>query len=336
MNEIVLCKTVVKTILLCLLMLCGLGCSKKQGQTPKAPSSAKSQTEKSSQQVSPAQTASKPDSNASRLPRTPADANRAASFRQALEKQVAHSFRDRKKTSRPSGPNESAPSEQVAELTKSRLASTLDKYGSLTDSDEKIDFITEFSDAHPESVMAIADKALDDKDVDVRSAAMEALIDYDSNGPEVLPVAAKALKDSEEQVRQSAVQACAGVDDPQVGKLLLQALDDPSEEVRSAAIQVAEQKDPPVRLEVLKAAVTSSYEDVKTGAVSSLIDMSSPEAVDALIPGLKDSNPDFREEVSSALNFLVSQEFETYDQAKSWWDKNRNKFDSDLSEKDAQ
>ena len=56
--------------------------------------------------------------------------------------------------------------------------------------------------------------------------------------------------------------------------------------------------------------------------------------MDILITGLKDSNPDFRDTVKSAIEFLVSQEFNTYDQAKKWWDANRGKYNDDLSEKD--
>ena len=95
-----------------------------------------------------------------------------------------------------------------------------------------------------------------------------------------------------------------------------------------------DQKDPDVRLSVLKAGIASQYEDVKEDTVSSLIDASSPAAMDILITGLKDPNPDFRDSVKSAIDFLVSQEFDTYDQAQKWWDANRSKYDDDLSEKD--
>jgi hypothetical protein len=51
------------------------------------------------------------------------------------------------------------------------------------------------------------------------------------------------------------------------------------------------------------------------------------------LSGRKDANPDFRDEVKSAISFLVSQDFDTYDQAKKWWNANRNKFDNELTEK---
>jgi hypothetical protein len=331
MNGIIEFQKTVKTTLLCLLTLClvwPLGCSKKQDQQAKSPPQAQPQTKKSTQQKTrPAKTAFKADSNAPRRPRSSADSNLTARFRKAVEREVTRSLNEGKKTAKPSEANQLGIPGESDELT-------LERFAALSDPDEKIDFIMDFAEAHPESTIALVDKALDDNNVEVRSAAMEALLDYDSNSPEVIPVAARALKDSEEEIRQSAVQACASVDSPQVDKILLSALQDSSEEVRAGAIQIAAQKDAPVRLEILKAGITSSYNDVKTASVSSLAEISSPAAVDILITGLKDNNPEFHEEVKSALSFLLSQDFDTYNQAKSWWDANRNKFDDELSEKD--
>lgn len=204
----------------------------------------------------------------------------------------------------------------------------------LKTSEEKVDFISDFADAHPELIPALVYKALDDNDVDVRTAAMETLSANDVNDPNVVYVAAKALGDTEPDIRKSAVEACENVTDPAVGKILVDALADESEAVRSAAIQTADGKEPDVRLPVLSAGITSQYSDVKEDTVSSLINTSSPAAVDILITGLKDHDTDFRDSVKSAINFLVSQEFDTYEQAQEWWNANRDKFDEELNEKD--
>jgi hypothetical protein len=205
---------------------------------------------------------------------------------------------------------------------------------SLKNADEKIEFISEYADEHPESAAIMVYNVLDDKDVEVRTAAMEMLAMKDLNDPNVVFVAAKAMKDSEPQIRKSAIEACTYVTDPTVGSVLVSALSDESEDVRTAAIQVADQKEPDIRLEVLNAGIASRHEDVKESVVSSLIDVSSPAAMDILITGLKDANPDFRETVKSAITFLVSQDFDTYDQAQKWWNANRDKFDDELNEKD--
>jgi hypothetical protein len=204
---------------------------------------------------------------------------------------------------------------------------------SLKSAEEKIDFITKFAAAHPESMPALVYKALDDNNVKVRIVAIEMLAMKGSSDPNVVYVAAKAMKDSESRIRQSAVRACTFVTDPAVGSVLVSALADDSEEVRTAAIEVADRKEPAIRLSVLKVAIASQFEDVKETALSSLTDIASPAAMDILITGLKDVNPDFRDEVKSAITSLVSQDFDTYDQAQKWWDANRNKFDNELKEK---
>lgn len=55
--------------------------------------------------------------------------------------------------------------------------------------------------------------------------------------------------------------------------------------------------------------------------------------MDVLITGLKDPNPDFHNEVKTQIDFLISEKFDTYEQAKKWWDENRSHFKDDLSEK---
>ncbi len=209
----------------------------------------------------------------------------------------------------------------------------LKSYKSLNGAEAKINFITKYADEHPESAAIMVYKVLDDNDVKVRKAAMGILAMKNLDDPNVVYVAAKALKDSELEVRQSAIQACTAITDPAVENVLLTAIADSSEKVRTQAIQVASHKQPAVRLSVLKAGITSQYENVKEDAVSSLVNAPSPAAMDILIIGLKDTNPDFRDEVKSEINSLISQEFDTYDQAQKWWDANRSKFDDTLTEK---
>jgi HEAT repeat protein len=54
-------------------------------------------------------------------------------------------------------------------------------------------------------------------------------------------------------------------------------------------------------------------------------------AVDILIEALRDEDAEFREKVSSAISMLLDKEFESYKEAKTWWEKNRDRYDEDLS-----
>jgi len=211
---------------------------------------------------------------------------------------------------------------------------TLDKYDSITASEDKIDFINEFSSEHPEAVADIAKKALSDKELDVRVAAMDAFVGSEPQGPVAMEVLTKAIEDTEEEIRLSAIEACDNIEAPETGKILARGVNDTSDAVREAAIQTAEDKEPVVRMEVLKAGLTSNFADTKEIAVSALADISTPDAVDALIPALKNADPDMRDNVNSALSSMLSQEFETYEQWSTWWNQNRGKLDDTLSEKE--
>jgi hypothetical protein len=311
-----------------LAMVFAAGCSKKKDKSSPMPPSPVSSEKKAPSQDTNIQPPAEVNQNTTAVPAEPVVDNKTAAAANAPAPKVTPPAADDQKKTEPP-----VAAEQPKESNLTGPAD-LKQLDTLKTSEEKISFISDFVDAYPEMIPALVYKALDDNDLDVRTAAMETLSMNDVNDPNVVYVAAKALRDTEADIRKSAVQICENVADPAVSKVLLDALADESEDVRTAAVNVADQKEPAVRLSVLKAGITSKYEDVKESAVSSLIDASTPDAMDILITGLKDSNPDFRDTVKSAIEFLVSQEFNTYDQAQKWWDANRTKYNDDLSEKD--
>ena len=325
MNRIFKIELIVGTALIVALLAVVFitGCRKKQAEPPKASAPSGTKSPKQDTQIkTPVVEANGP--NVVALPTEPA-VNKTKMTADKAPPKVA----DTKPAMQ-----QKAPSPAQLKAPPMPRPADLKPLESLKDNDEKIEYISDYADEHPESAAVMVYNVLDDGDGEVRTAAMEMLAMKELDDPNVVFVADKALRDSEPQVRQSAVEACTHVTDPAVGKVLLDALADESEDVRTAVLQVADQKEPDVFLPVLKAGITSKYEDVKESAVSSLIDASTPAAVDILITGLKDPNPDFRDTVKSAIEFLVSQEFNTYDQAKKWWDANHTKFNDDLSEKD--
>jgi len=296
-----------------LLAIICVGCSKKQ--EPGAVDRPAGQTSPQKQ----IEQAPVPQGDVNKTPAIvkPADVNQPA--------KVMPPVTERKKILLPSQPNEISPLAEKKELK-------LEQFASLKTSDEKVEWISDFADAHPESIIAMAEMALNDSDVEVRSAALEAIIDNEV--PNAVGPVSKALKDTEEEIRQQGVEACQYIDDKKAASLLTGALNDESENVRSAVFAVVEEKDADTKAGLYKAGITSPHEDVKEATVSGLADMSSPKAVDILIEGLKDSNADVRENVSGMLSFLIGQEFENYNDAKKWWDKNRKRFDEELVEKD--
>lgn len=224
--------------------------------------------------------------------------------------------------------------QELKEDAKKTIDRAFAKFDSLTDAEERIEFIEKLSEAYHDSVVTIVSNALNDKDPDVRLAAMDLLVDYESADLDVLGVVSRALEDRNEQIREAALGALAFVNGREADKLLIQALSDSSEDVRMAAREVAGEKGKRTRLDVLRAGIGSSYEDVKEYVVSTLIDLSNHDAVDILILGLKERDPEFREEVKFALEFLISKEFSSHEEAKNWWAANRDNYDDELLEKD--
>jgi hypothetical protein len=205
------------------------------------------------------------------------------------------------------------PSEQTEEPVKDPLA----EWASAGDTDSKLEVLDdlEFSGASREDVIAIVGKALDDSAAEVRQAAVA------------------MLEDSGEGTNPN-TSGEMGTGDARVVELISRALTDESEDVRFEAMSAAEEQPVTDKLRIFDTAIRLPYDDVKLEAVSELSDMSSPAAMDVLINGLKDSKAEVREEVSSAIDFLVDQQFDNYEQAQKWWQANRSRYDENLNEKD--
>lgn len=106
-------------------------------------------------------------------------------------------------------------------------------YKSLSRTNEKVAFITEYAYEHPGAKAFMVYKVLDDNDADVRRAAMEMLAMEGLDDPNVVYVVAKAFKDSEAEIHKSAIEACVAITAPAVEGVLLEAINDSSEEVRT-------------------------------------------------------------------------------------------------------
>lgn len=250
--------------------------------------------------------------------------------KKVFKEEIVGLLKERKGTSQPVTEEEEILSEEEGfESVESGLA----ELALLEDSQEKIGLMEELAEQYPQCVGEIVWTALDDEDSDVRLAAVELLLEMQAASVEVV---SKAFGDSEEEVRVAAVEALEFTNEAEAGELLIAALDDESEDVRMGALDVADEKDEGVLLDVLGAGIGSAYEDVKETAVSSLIDLSNHAAVDILIEGLRDPDAEFREEVSLAIEFLISEEFAGYEEANQWWEANRDRFDEELNEIDTE
>ena len=178
-------------------------------------------------------------------------------------------------------------------------------------------------------VVAMVQTAVADEDANVALAGIELI--QGCTSPGVLPVVAKAMSHPDEEVRRLAVGVLSDIDDPQTGDLLVAALSDDSNDVREAALDIAGDKDEQVQFKVLEKGISCSYGDTKEASVDMLEQAGGHRAVDILIEALQDKDAEFREKVASSINTLIDEEFVSYEKAKTWWEKNRDKYDEDLS-----
>jgi HEAT repeat protein len=209
------------------------------------------------------------------------------------------------------------------------------KFDSLSTTQEKLDYLESLDElvaAGDLAVLSVVWKALDDPDPAVGRAAIALIEDY--RHPDVIPVLEHALQSTDEQIRADALEPLSNIDDPQVSQLLIQAMNDDAQDIRRNALVIAEDKNDSIQLPVLAKGISSKHDDIKYGSASLLEDRGDHKAMDIIIEGLKDPDPAFREEINEVLNFLVSREFKSYEEARTWWNQNKNRYDDELFEKD--
>ena len=144
----------------------------------------------------------------------------------------------------------------------------------------------------------------------------------------------KAMLDDQDEIRVAAVEIVSQLEVKGAQDLLVKAVDDKSEEVRTAAFDGLDYQDPDGRNMVLAKGISSPFKDVRENVVSNITMNASHEGVNILIDGLKVEDKEFITEVQDQLEFLVDQKFNSYDDAKKWWDSNKDRYDEDLFEKD--
>jgi HEAT repeat protein len=196
---------------------------------------------------------------------------------------------------------------------------------------ELLNSLNDYAAQQDLELIPILQQAMLSGDADVCRQAMQMLAGYQS--PAVLPALEQAFATPDEFTRLAALAPIENINDPQVVNLLNMAFNDAAEDVRSRAVEIVRDQPEPLQLVSLQQAILSPHTDVGGEAISLLQLRGDKPAVSALIAGLNHPDPEFRSEVSAALEFLVSQEFTTADQAADWWNANQDRFDDNLFEK---
>jgi hypothetical protein len=202
-----------------------------------------------------------------------------------------------------------------------------------SDINEKLDLLDDLNYIEDPMVLDIINRELDDPSPEVRLSALQLLENFE--GKEVFPVLRKALDDDSEEIRAEAIDIIDDIEvpggDPEEADILLKAINDPSEDVRSAALDAIENK-PSYDLEIIgEDAIKSDFPEVKEAVLEALADTPSIRGVEVMIEGLNDPDPDFRNDVIDELELITDQTFNSYDEARKWWDQHQNEFLEEFS-----
>lgn len=213
------------------------------------------------------------------------------------------------------------------------IAAIATEYAASRDSESRQALLDRLAGYCNPEVLPIIDAALADPDAAVRAAAFESLFGYTS--PTIVPRIVKGLADPVVEVRRAAMEALSCIEDAAAAGPIALAFRDDDEEVREAAFDCLQELDYNTRLNLLETALRSApAADVRRNAISELEDLGNHDAMTLIIEGMKDPDATVREEASSAIWFLVSEEFDDYETARRWWQANRRRYDEDLFEKD--
>ncbi len=197
------------------------------------------------------------------------------------------------------------------------------------DSDSKIAALENLIGIDHPDILPTIELALDDDDPVVREVALDAIMNI--NSEEVVPIVVKALDDPEPDLRLVSLDALMDVKSASINDALQKAMKDESEEVREGVMDLLFISENPAALPTIKTAMSDTSESVREGALQCIEDIPDKGAVDILVyDGLLSDYEDVREASKEALEFLTDEEFETYDEAKAWWNKNRDSFEFDF------
>ncbi|MCX7848187.1 MAG: HEAT repeat domain-containing protein [bacterium] len=177
-------------------------------------------------------------------------------------------------------------------------------------------------------VLDVVMMALNDDNPDIRELALDVIMNIDD--PAVIPAVIKALDDDNPDIREYALDALMEVDDPRINEALIKALDDENVDVRDNALNVMLYISSPNVIDALAKAITDPDPDIREKAIIIIEDIEDPRVIDILIEkGLLHDDDNIRQDALDSLNFITDQEFQSYEEARAWWDRNRASFSFD-------
>ncbi|MBR5624721.1 HEAT repeat domain-containing protein [bacterium] len=210
--------------------------------------------------------------------------------------------------------------------TKGLVEDTLAAFRSGADKEKKMKLMYDIAVIGDKMVMPAILAALDDKDPDIRTLAVEAMKAIDD--PAITEGVEKALKDSDPDLREEALECVATLTpEPGLNEIIMQALNDPEESVRENALDMLTMLVDDCMMPSLDYALKNGDADTQETALSLLEQLHGGGSHNALQPiieqGLLSEFNEVRQMAVSILQTQTGQELTTYEQWVKWYEENR-------------
>ena len=178
----------------------------------------------------------------------------------------------------------------------------------------------------PEQLVYHAENAFaDDLTSAEKLAALRSLENIDD--PMVVDPIMIAMDDPDPDLRKAALEVLRDREYEEINEVFIAGLEDDNQDVTERAMEILADGDSANILPSLEQAMLSSDGQIKRKAIVTLEDIEDVRAIDMLVAGLQSNDADIRRELFDSIEFITEQRFESYEEARIWWDLNRDFFE---------
>ena len=210
--------------------------------------------------------------------------------------------------------------------TKGLVDDTTAAFRSGASTERKLELMNQIAVIGDKMVMPAVLEALDDKDEEIRTLAVEAMKAIDD--PAVIEGVEKALRDPDPDLREEALECIATLTpEASLNEIIMQALNDSSEDVRENALDMLTMLVDDCMMPSLDYALKQGDADTQETSLTLLEQLHTEGSHNALQPiieqGLLSQYNEVRQMAVSILQDQTGQNFTTYEQWAKWYEENR-------------
>jgi hypothetical protein len=203
------------------------------------------------------------------------------------------------------------------------------------DEEIRMDLLDQMEEGFYGQELAMFVEALFKRDPPVSEALLERALSVLAGNisASVLQAFEAAMTHPEESIRESAVLGVGQIRHTAMIPFLSGASNDDSPSVRASVFETLENQTETTRQEVLSRALKSRFEDTAVNALGELELNATHTTIPRLIEALNSPWIGVRDDARQTFELWFGETFDSTNAATTWWEKNHERYDSDLVEK---